>query len=476
MRKNFIHIASLILFLLLFIGFLGEARANQSPDPIEVKLLALINEARRDPLAMAGSFGLDPNQVLSDLPELSEILTHGLPALVLNQQLYDAALAHTRDMMDNNYYGNISPDGRSFYDRTVEAGYGPVVTGESLGIMAFYNFIGPDTAVQILFKNMFLDELDSERTEPRNILNPYMQDAGIGIDAGVMNLDSGHYNVYLATCDFGAGKAEEYIIREMELHILQLINQARVKPFEVADTLGIDVNEFSDLLPDLYNAMAEGLPPLASDQRLFRAAQDHSAAMAQGDFYGHESEDGRYYEERMSDAGYDATLSGEVLSRVRISDYPDPQAAAQALFDEIFKKELDPSYQGDRVILNPDMEDAGVGVALGQITSPGSQDLYYLLTGDFAAGGGSGSPRLVGVVFEDKDSDGLYTPGEGVEDEPVIVYGAGLHLRTDKQGGVQSEVDSGGYWVILFSQTEPLKFIEVTVGDRNTWFEFIVDE
>ena len=107
MRKNYIHIASLILFSLLFIGFSGTARADQSTDQIEIELFELINQARWDPLAMAGSFGLDPNQVLSDLPELSEILTNGLPALVLNQQLYDAALAHTRDMLDNNYYGKI---------------------------------------------------------------------------------------------------------------------------------------------------------------------------------------------------------------------------------------------------------------------------------------------------------------------------------------------------------------------------------
>jgi uncharacterized protein YkwD len=476
MRKNYIHIVSLLMLSFLFMGFSGTAGADQNPDQLEMELFELINEARRDPLAMAGFLGLDPNQVLNDLPELSEILTNGLPALVLNQHLFDAALAHTRDMLDNNYYGKISPDGRSFYDRIVGSGYDSVITGETLGVLAFYNFIGSDKAVEILFENMFLDELNPEPKEQRNILNPYMLDVGIGINTGSMVLNDRHYNVYLATCDFGAGKAEENIIREMELQILQLINQAREKPFEVAAAMGIDVNELSNLLPDLYNSMIEGLPPLASDQRLFRAAQAHSAAMAQEDFYGHESEDGRDYAERMSDEGYNATLSGEVLSRVRISDYPDPLAAAQALFEDIFNKELDPSYQGDRVILNPSMEDAGVGVALGEMTNSGAGGPYYIATGDLGSGGGSGISRIVGVVFEDKDGNGLYTPGEGMEDKPVLVYGAGLHLKTDKLGGIQCEVDSGGYWVILFSQTEPLKIREIYVGEENVWFQFNVDE
>jgi glycosyltransferase A (GT-A) superfamily protein (DUF2064 family) len=37
-------------------------------------------------------------------------------------------------------------------------------------------------------------------------------------------------------------------------------------------------------------------------------------------------------------------------------------------------------------------------------------------------------------------------------------------------------VDSGGYWVILFSQTEPLKIREIYVGEENVWFQFNVDE
>ena len=64
---------------------------------------------------------------------------------------------------------------------SAETGYDPNITGETLGILAFYNFIGSETAVNILFKNMFLDELNPERAEPRNILNPEIQDMGIGI-------------------------------------------------------------------------------------------------------------------------------------------------------------------------------------------------------------------------------------------------------------------------------------------------------
>jgi hypothetical protein len=84
-----------------------------------------------------------------------------------------------------------------------------VVTGESLGMLAFYNFIEPADAVELIFENMFRDELDPERTERRNILAGDLEEAGIAIGAGTLNLSGSLYNVYVATCDFGAPLAEQ---------------------------------------------------------------------------------------------------------------------------------------------------------------------------------------------------------------------------------------------------------------------------
>jgi len=45
------------------------------------------------------------------------------PPLTWNDQLYDAAYGHARDMAKRNYFSHTSKDGRSMEDRIVSAGY-----------------------------------------------------------------------------------------------------------------------------------------------------------------------------------------------------------------------------------------------------------------------------------------------------------------------------------------------------------------
>lgn len=442
----------------------------------ETLLFDLINEARSNPLDVAASLGLDPEQVLEGLPQLVDILTGGLPPLGWDERLYTTAAAHTADMLEGGYYSSQSPDGGEAADRIREAGYEAVVARESLGGLTFINFMDSLAAAEKIFENMFLDELDPAREEPRHILSTYLKDLGVGIGTGKMTIEGKQYSVYLATCDFAAPLPAAASLEAVEREFLHLINQARANPLEVAAAYGIDLNALASERPDLYSLLIEGLPPVASDERLFQAAGNHSAAMAEGNFFGHESEDGTGYEDRIGQSGYDATLTGETLSRVRASDYPDPRSAAQALFGDMFKRELDPLYEGERVILHPDLEDGGVGVALGEMGSSGTWDLYYLAACDLASGDGPERSGLLGVVFEDRNGDGLYNPGEGVKDRPVIVYGAGRHLMTDENGGIQTKVDPGGYWVVLFNQTEPLQIQEIHIGEKNTWVQFGADE
>jgi uncharacterized protein YkwD len=53
------------------------------------------------------------------------------PALVWDNQLAQAALAHTQDMASRNFFGHTNPDGESPFDRTEQAGFGRA-TGENI--------------------------------------------------------------------------------------------------------------------------------------------------------------------------------------------------------------------------------------------------------------------------------------------------------------------------------------------------------
>ena len=196
------------IFLWLFCigtgGYVQRAEANSdgSPSAEEKCLLDLINKARKDPLKVAASMGLDTKKILRDLPELEKILTQGLPALGFDRKLYEAAQAHAEEMLAKNYYSSDSPDGRSYDDRIRETGYLPSSTGESLGFLAFNNFIEPGDAVQVIFEKMYKDELDPNRTVPRNILNPSLKEVGVSVAAGVFVSSGVPWNAYIAVVDF----------------------------------------------------------------------------------------------------------------------------------------------------------------------------------------------------------------------------------------------------------------------------------
>ena len=61
--------------MILLIGLCSAGHAEDVvPSDDEKALMGLINEARHDPLGMAKTLGMDPDQVLADLPELADIL------------------------------------------------------------------------------------------------------------------------------------------------------------------------------------------------------------------------------------------------------------------------------------------------------------------------------------------------------------------------------------------------------------------
>lgn len=385
MTKRMKTITLLMLGLLFFGGACGTAWADAAgPSVHEEALLALINQARQNPLAAAAAMGMDPEQILRDLPELEAILREGLPPVAFNGTLHQTAQAHMQDMFGNGYYSHDSLDGQGFDARIRNSGYPAVATGESLGMLAFANFIDPEEAVQRIFEFMYWDELNPGRTEKRNILNPDFDEAGVSIDTGVMNLGGIPWNVYLATCDFGAAMSVP------EARLLSLINWARQNPLGAAAQMGMDPNKILADFPEWQEMLTQGLSPLAANGKLLKAARLHAGEMLANGYYSHVSLDGRTYADRIREAGYDALDAGEYIKIQCLGhDFTGDDAAIDrqvgAMFEYFLLRELSPGNASPRYILNPGLAEAGIGIMAGVSAELGGicGDNLLFMTADF---------------------------------------------------------------------------------------------
>ncbi len=370
----------LLLAIALLTGGASAAfAADAVPSPQEEALLALINQARQNPLAMAAAMGMDPAKVLADLPGLEKILKEGIPPVSFNGTLYGAARSHTADMLANDYYSHVSPDGRGYEARIRDAGYPAVASGESLGMLAFANFIDPGDAARFLFEYMYWDELDPSRTEKRNILDPRLKEAGVSVDTGGLRLGGLLWNVYVATCDFGT------VLTGPEQELLGLINAARANPLAIAESLGIPTAALLDARPDLRPAFEAGLAPLAAQGSLLYSAQAHVRDMLRNNYYGKTGLDGRTSADRIAQSGYGFEIAGESLGITWFTDPIDPPVAVGRLFEGMLRAELDPSNAASLTFLEPRMKVAGIGFEKGVLRSETAEWNVYLAVCDVAA-------------------------------------------------------------------------------------------
>jgi uncharacterized protein YkwD len=400
---------------------------------MEIRLFEHINKARLNPLETAASFGMNPDAVLAGLPELHDVLVNGLPVLYYNENLKNSARAHKSDMLNNNYYNHISSDGRTPDDRIRAAGYIAGVTGESLGILGFVNFISPEEAADRIFENMFRDELDPERAERRNILASDVEEMGAGFGAGAFTIGGISYNAYAAVCDFGAGIDTQIQVPEWESILFQLINQARVNPLKMAADMGFDTQQLIREFPHMKRILVKGLPPLKFNPSLYNAAyikvqtvlENHNAEVFDDSagLYG-----------RMITCGYVPAKQGEFYF---ISEYDAPEAAAWQMFERMFRAEFDDE---NRYILNPDFEDVGIVFGSGYVYKDGLVLNACIAVCDFAKDA---------VTLEEKELLRLVNQARS----KPLEFAASLGLDTEK-----IMADLPEYHDVLINGLPPLVF------------------
>jgi hypothetical protein len=449
----------------------SNAVANDQLDSARVLLLRKINDARTNPAAAAAALGFTTSQLIEKFPELEEVLPVGLPALAENDSLNAVAFTHTLDMLQNNFYGYDSSDGGSWESRLQGAGFQGAPVGETLGVVAFQNYMDMNTAVETLYTNLLLDELDLNRSwkEP-NLLNSKMTQIGLSLCSGQIDLNGRRTNVYLLTCDL-AGESfvsnlsdDDMLVAESEF--VQLINQARDTPWLVAESFGVE----GDVAPGEENKWQRQLAPLTQNASLKRVAAAKIEEMMAAD--GASEKDGDTDLERsLIETGFIPITLGELRWIVGIADHMTLNTLIQSAFKDMLLTEL-ASAEGETLsFLNAGHTEIGVKLEFGRYDfGKGPENALFINC--ILGSREDRTKKVVGVVYEDKNRNGLYDMGEGIPGRSIIGYGAGLHLKTDKAGGFLSNIESGSYWMILFSQEEPLEIQTIDVNSENVWVTF----
>ncbi len=470
-----------IIFISLSVMASDTAQSEEAfTDEMEAEFLEWVNNARANPLEMAATVGLDPDQVLTDLPELYDVFTQGLAPLRSDYRLTDVARSHTRDMLENDFYGYDSQDGSTPDDRILEAGYAADITDESLGILGFINFIDPADAVSQIFSALYRDELNPERTRPRNILDPEFEDVGIGFGAGKLTLKGVSFNVYLVTCDFGMP-----VTSLLEVGLSELINQFRERPLDMVEAYGIDIEPLLEIDPGLYEVLTTPVTPLVPSESLQDASEGHSEDMLANGFVDHLSSDGRSTEDRMVENDYTPIVSGEILQSVLFSSVEEASVALDQTMEQILVDEITGYVEyGTLILLNPDLQDLGIGMVTGTYEFNDEPADVLMTTATLGAEEGENPHYLVGTIYGDGDGNGLYSYGEGISGIRVTVEWVHTisgfleieELWSNKAGGFHCPLASGLHKVTVYvPEMEPVEHFLKPEGE-SVRLEFSLPE
>lgn len=470
-RHNILLVLCVGIVALSGIGVKNSAASGTDQERL---LLSKINAARQNPLKAAEEIGIDTSDLIEKLPELKNVLTNGIVNLWHNEELYSAARNHSKDMVENNYYEHMSSEGLTVADRIKAAGYPDRKSGESIAVLAFYNFLTTDDAVDYLFEYLYREELNSERTEERYILNAEYQEVGIGIQSGTWTIGKVDYNIILVTCDFGVRTENSETNSNLELY--QLLNQARSAPLEYASSLGIDTEQLlTEVDSSFGDVLTNGMPLLSFNSTLFWVSGFHTLDMMTNHFVsGLSSADGKSYEERLAAWGYEYEDAGESVDYLEVESYLTPVERVEGMFNKLFLKEIDSKYTGERKILNSGYKEVGIGFGLTSLYIDGESKNAYVSTFDF------GNPKenyyLSGTAYVDTDSNGVISSGEELVETGILLEALTLssgetstrQVRTDSLGGINVTFSEPVFLktTSILTDGKPIEILPVLVNEQ----------
>ncbi len=369
-------------------------------------------------------------------------------------------------MLARGYTDKVTPEGLTVEERIANSGYWPLITGESIGLVVFANYLPPQVAIEVIFESMLREELLNRDETRWNILNAELTEVGIAFEAGVFAVGGGFFNVSLAVCDYG----KPYSPSVEEDFFLTLVNQARSNPSEFMESVGLSV---ADLMPDLrdnWPSLTLGMPALYPNKPLFHAARSHADDMLLQGYYSMNSIDGRTQRDRIIEAGYSDVLeSGELHGCLALCGDRIIAEQLKLFFQRAAVSELTKKNPEGRLIFNPDMREAGVGFSEGICEPLGGicGDHVGLIVASFGTRMAYDA-GIVGVAFQDINKNGVYDYGEGLAGLNIDILREGmvpLSVSSNSAGAFRAILEAGIYRLLPLAMSEEILVILPIPGE-----------
>ena len=265
-------------------------------------------------------------------------------------------------------------------------------------------------------------------------------------------------------------------------YVLELINLVRTNPSAAADRFTDNLSNDVQATLRQYGLTADGLrsdlkaatplPPLAYNDALDSTAQSQSQDEAVLGKQTHTGANGSTLGDRLKSANYNLATAGE--NTYAYANDVD-QAMQSFLFDwgvadrGHYKNLLQPGVSAQKAY-----KDIGVGLVKTQGNGVGP----LVITTDFGSEQNDG-PQIVGVVYNDKNHDNFYTPGEGQAGVTITATDANgqtYSVQSWQSGGYQIAVPTGtDYTVTASVNGQVIQSRTVRVNDVNAKVDFVLD-
>ena len=279
------------------------------------------------------------------------------------------------------------------------------------------------------------------------------------------------------------GSADGRQPTEFEQYQLELINRARANPNdEVSRLSSLPWGDDGLAIPDLNEGLTPGTisgdskPPLAFNLDLIDAASDYSDTLLSNDAFAHDF-GGTSPAGRMTSAGFPFVSSSGSGENIAVTASTGSHPINQQRVDDHYNGLLiddGVAGRGHRTnLMDEDWREIGIGIRSGVdydfFSTPNLNAV--LTTQNFAFTSAQGHEAfLTGVVYNDLDSGGFYTPnaGETLGELMVEIFDAGTDTLVDST----TTYGSGGYAISLTGGIYNVLFSGVGVTELFTNVDF----
>lgn len=164
----------------------GGSSTSIDASLLEQLSLERINRARLLPATEASMFNIAIDEGIP-----GQLNTTPKPAVTMNANLRGAALEHSTDMLDRDYFEHDTPEGVTPFERMQNAGYMFTAAGENLAWRGTTGTLNVVQTVDDQHEDLFVDEGIPDRGHRVTMLNAAFREVGISIVTGAFTRDDG---------------------------------------------------------------------------------------------------------------------------------------------------------------------------------------------------------------------------------------------------------------------------------------------